>query len=390
MPDIDPYDLTDEELEKAFREAKAAMAVDAANEDTTVVEQTTVEDDTTETDEDTQVEVDGVEATENSEQPVAQDSNDNAETDDTKIEVDGTQPEQTEETNVVVKEVEQVAVKHKFKANGKEFEFTDDEIKKEFGKVFAKAMDYTQKTQALAPYKGMIAAIKEQNLTQEDLNLAIEVLKGDKKALAAIIKRTGVDALELDNEQVDNYRPNNYSWDNNAIELQEVFEDISKDPEYPITYHVVEKQWDSSSKEEFRKNPELIRALHIDVKNGMYDKVSPLAMKMKVLDGGRRSDIDYYIMAGQEYTQSIKAQEAAESRRIQELAKIEAANKAEQDRIAKAKAEQAKREQAQNSVEQKKAAALTTSKAGKKDVIDLLEDSDEAFEKWYKAKIENR
>ena len=390
MPDIDPYDLTDEELEKAFREAKAAMAVDAANEVDVEPTQVTTEETTVESDEDTQVEVDGTTETNNSEQPENQDSNSNAEVDDTQIEVEGTQPEQTVATEVEVDETKQVAVKHKFKANGQEFEFTEDEMKKEFGKVFAKAMDYTKKTQALAPYKGMIAAIKEQNLSQEDLNLAIDVLKGDKKALAAIIKRTGVDALELDNEQVENYRPNNYSWDQQAVDLQEVFEDISRDPEYPITYHVVEKQWDNASKEEFRKNPELIRALHIDVKNGMYDKVSPLAMKMKVLDGGRRSDIDYYIMAGQDYTQSLKAQEAAESQRVQAQLKAEAANKAEQDRIAKAKAEQAKREQAQNSVEQKKAAALTTSKAGSKNVIDLLEDSDEAFDKWYKTKIENR
>lgn len=383
---VDPYDLSDEELEIAFREAKQAEAVNAANESD--IGTTAVEVDTSTTD--GEIVVDTAEANINSEQPETdQDSNDNVIQDDTQIEVDGTQPEQTD-AEVDVKSVEQVVVKHKFKANGQEFEFTEDEIKDQFGKVFAKAMDYTKKTQALAPYKGMIATIKEQNLSQEDLNLAIDILKGDKKALAAIIKRTGADALELDNEQIENYQPNNYGWSNTAIELQEVFEDIGRDPEYPITYHVVEKQWDDVSKEEFRKNPKLIKALHVDIKSGMYDKVSPLATKMKVLDNGRLSDMDYYIMAGQEYNKTQKLEQDLELARKEAAAKAVAQAAAEQERIAKAKADQAKRLQAQNSVDQKKAAALPTSKAGKKDIIDLLDDSDEAYDKWYKEKIENR
>ena len=43
-------------------------------------------------------------------------------------------------------------------------------------------------------------------ISDNDLNLFADVLKGDKEAIATILKRTGVDALDLDVENV-NYAP---------------------------------------------------------------------------------------------------------------------------------------------------------------------------------------
>ena len=57
---------------------------------------------------------------------------------------------------------------------------------------------------------------------------------------------------------------------------------------------------------------------------------------------------------------------------------------AERDRISKAKAEQAKRDSAQDAVAKRKAAAPTTTRADKKTVIDYLDENDEDYEAWYK------
>ena len=366
------YDMSDEDLEKAFEAAKAGLT----NDDNSSDENKTATEDTVEFDESA-----------TAEQSTAVDSDDNVtiETDEVTNE---TQPEQTPEVTEVVEEKPQVVTKRKYKANGQEFEFTEEEIFNEFGKVFGQAMDYTKKMQAIAPYKSMIATAKEQGLTQEDLNLAIEVLKGDKNAIASVLKRTGVDALDLDVDGNDTYQPKNYGRDDTSLRIQEIYEDISKDPEYQVTYHVVEKQWDDKSRVEFKRNPDLIKGLHIDVKTGVYDKVSPMAMKLKILDGSRLSDVDYYIEAGKQYYGQLAAseQQAKAEAETRVKAEKEATNKANEDkiRLEKAKVEAQKRNDVQASADKRKAAAPTTSRADKKSVVDYLDESDEKFEDWYK------
>ena len=74
-------------------------------------------------------------------------------------------------------------VVRKFKANGQDFEFSDEEILDQFETVFGKAMDYTQKMQKIAPYRKMISALEQEGVTHDALNLALDALKGDKGAM---------------------------------------------------------------------------------------------------------------------------------------------------------------------------------------------------------------
>jgi membrane protein involved in colicin uptake len=131
------------------------------------------------------------------------------------------------------------------------------------------------------------------------------------------------------------------------------------------------------------KNPEMIRQLHIDVKNGMFDTIAPRANKLKVYDGGSKSDLDYYKMAAKQY---FEEQADAEARQqAQEVAAQEAAErKAEQDRLAKVKADQERRKATKQASKKRKAAAPTRKAAGTKKAVDYLDDSDEAFEEWYR------
>ena len=82
---------------------------------------------------------------------------------------------------------------HKFKANGKEYEITEDEMRQQFPKIFGQAMNYTQKMQSLSPWRKTIDAMEQAKIKHEDVNLLIDVLKGDKAALASVIKKVGVD-----------------------------------------------------------------------------------------------------------------------------------------------------------------------------------------------------
>lgn len=246
---------------------------------------------------------------------------------------------------------------HKVKANGMDFEFTTDELIK----LAPKAMDYTKKMQEIAPWRKTISAMKEQGIGEQDVNLMIDVLKGDKNAIAEVLKRTGVDALELDTDGKDAYLPNQYGKDETLQEIEAIVAEISVDPEYVRTEAVVDKQWDSRSRQTMAQNPSMIRGLHADIKSGTYDKVAPMALKLKSLDEGKLSDIEYYIEAGRQYFAQASKTTAPAAQRQQE-----------QQRDIKEMADK------------RKAATPSKTGSGKRDVINYLDDNDEDFADWYK------
>lgn len=365
MTEEQMWNMSDEELEKMFLDAKA----DVQSPDVEIEEDL---EQPVEASDDNGTEI--VELDDGTEEPVEDKEVDEPAEDDTDEPTEDPEDDKIEE----VQEVQKV----KFKANGKEYEFTEDEIKAQFPKIFGQAMDYTKKTQAIKPWRKTIDAIEQAKLSHDDVNLMIDVLRGDKDAIAAVIKRTGVDALELDTEN-SRYVPKDYGRDENALAIKDVIDEISADKEYEVTHKVLSKDWDDNSFREMTKDPELIKQLHIDVKTGMFNKVQPIAEKMKVFDRGRQSDLDYYRMAAVEYFKEQedvqRRMDAVEQQRLAREAKL-----AKQAEVEKVREAQVKREKTVEKTEQRKAAAPTKSNAGTKKVVDYLDDSDEAYEEWYK------
>ncbi len=261
------------------------------------------------------------------------------------------------------------AKKHVFKARGQEYEFTEEEIMEQFPTVFGKAVDYTQKLQEIAPYRKMISALETEGISAEQLNVAIDALKGNKDALSFLMKEHQIDSLDLDPEEAQ-YQPNVYGKDEAQLAIEDVTRIISQDKEaYPLTVDVIDNQWDSASRRTFAGNPDLILGLHNDIKNGVFDKVMPRANKMRVLDGSAKSYIEYYILAGQQ----LQAEEAQNQGR-QEVDKL---NQKAQDAATEY-------DNASSEARRKRAASSTGTRADRKGVIDYLDDDDdEAFNAWY-------
>ena len=381
MTDEQMFNLSDEELERAFLEARA-------------------QDNSPETDIETEIGYDDSEETIDLEQPETDSDNDLVvdDTEDTEPEADseetestpdeGTEvaEEQTEEDDAeTVPEVTETPV-HKFKANGKEYTFTPEEMMSQFPKIFGQAMDYTKKTQALKPWRKTIDAIESANLSHDQINLMIDVFKGDKNAIAEVMRRTGVDALDLDTEN-NVYTPKDYGRDDTALAIKDIVDEISSDKEFSITQQILNKEWDDRSFSELTRDPELIKLLHIDVKSGTYDKVQPIAEKLKVFDRGRKSDLEYYKQAAGEYFREIDEVQRRE-RAMEEQRQLKEAKAARQAELERVRTTQAKQEAVKTQAVARKAAAPTKSNAGtKKSVTDYLDESDEAYDDWYKRNV---
>jgi len=367
------FDMSDEELSAAMAEERAELQspeTDLDPEVKTQTEQDGPEDEETFEEETEQPEEESADPEEGHDSETPEDEEVPVETDNT--DADNTETENDEVTQPKADEEKAEIKKYKYKANGQEFEFTQDEVVNQFGKVFGQAMNYTKKMQAIAPYRKMISALEDEGISEDDMNLMIDALKGNKDAVTNLVKRANVDVLDLDLDQETNYKPNSYGRDESELRLKEVIDDISSDKEFVITQNVVSEQWDDASRDVFAKDPELIKELHIDVQNGTFDKVSPLAMKMKVIDGGKHSDLEYYIEAGKQYhTQS----------RAAELQQIELERQKELESV---QVKQQQRTKVKEEAPRRKAATIPTRRTSTNKVTDYLDDSDEAFDEWYK------
>lgn len=381
----DLYDMDDEELEEAFRAAKEELASGVnsfeESEDTSDTEDYQ-EDDDNNTDEDTDEDQSSEEdENDGAEQPGDVQDSDTGVNDDDSTEDQPAGKESASDDQPAGDSEEDKSLKvRKFKADGKEYEFTQEEIDTQFPKIFAQAMNYTKKMQAIAPWRKTIDAIEQAKLSHDDVNLMIDVLKGDKGAISEVLKRTGTDTLDLNPEEPA-YIPNDYGRDGRTLAIHDVLDSIKHDPEYAVTQRILNSDWDEASWNALASNPENIRLLHIDVKSGEYGILQPRAEKLKVLDGYRRTDLEYYMEAARSYYQE-KATLEAQQRNAQELtARTEAAV---QQRIADAKAQGQQRTAAQQASKQRKAAAPSAPRAAAPKVVDYLDASDEEFEEWYK------
>ena len=380
MLDNEINELSDAELEAAFKAAKAEAGVPVTIEDTLVDDV----DDNDEVDELEQPDVDSdddTSANKEDEEEVEEDSETEEDNLDEGAKADKEQPKATEDkSDEVVQPTQEIL---KVKANGQEYEFTLDEMKSQFGSIFAKAQDYTKKTQALKEYRKTIDIVQNAGLSDNDLNLFADVLKGDKDAIAAVLKRTGVDALDLDVENV-NYAPKNYGRNDTELAIKDIVDDISADKEYVITHNILEKQWDSKSREKFIEDPNMIKGLHIDVKSGLYDKLNPIMQKLKIYDGNSKSDLEYYFMAHDQYMGSQR--EASSKAEKAELARIEnQAKETEATKVNTVKAKIAQQVATKEASVKRKAAAPTKKAAGTSKINYLNDDpSDDEVEEWFK------
>jgi chemotaxis protein histidine kinase CheA len=209
MNEDDLYNLSDEELEVAFKAAQAeenSPETELEEKDTSAENEQEQEQEeefeetydeegnliTSKSDEDEDADKENLEEETESEDSSEESTEEVEDEDKTSDESEKTSDEEEEDDSEKTdkeKDKEQPAQSYKFKANGKDYDFSTDEIVDQFPKIFGQAMDYTKKMQAIKPWRKTIDAIEGAKLNHDDINLMIDVLKGDKTAITEVLKR---------------------------------------------------------------------------------------------------------------------------------------------------------------------------------------------------------
>lgn len=246
---------------------------------------------------------------------------------------------------------------YKIKADGKEFEFTTDELVK----LAPKAMNYTRKMQQIAPFRKMIAAIEENGISEQEINQFIEMRNGNTVAIGNFLKNKNINTSSVDevsDEEVNDYRAKSYGRE--PTKLDDIDFNL-KSSEYYGKLTKFVSTLDDKSKEIIRNQPDTLNVLVNEMNSGYFDRINSLAEKKALLDGDQKSKLEYYIISANELYEK--------DRKELELQQQQTINKQKMDSRSKASI-----------------SGKGTISNKPKRVIEQIEDiSEDDFEAWYNS-----
>ena len=180
-----------------------------------------------------------------------------------------------------------------FKANGATMQVKSPEDIVRLMQMGAGAQKQMAK---LKPNLKLIKMLENNNLLDERrLNNLIDLSKNDSKAIAKLVKDSGVDPEEIDIENANTYQPNNYTVTDSEYELDQILDSIKHTETFDKTIDVLTSEWDDKSKTFVSENPNVIKVINDHMLNGVYDKVNAVMQQEKAL--GKLSgvtDVDAY------------------------------------------------------------------------------------------------
>lgn len=204
-----------------------------------------------------------------------------------------------------------------FKANGKELKVdsVDDAIQ-----LMQMGANYSKKMAALKPKVKLLKMLENNDLLDESkLSFYIDVSKGNKEAVATLLKQLEVDPLEVDLDKSEDYTPGTYNVSDNEVEVSRILDEIKDTPTYNRTLGVVSNKWDESSRSLLVQNPVLIKVINDHMESGVFDKITSEIERERMLgrlDGV--SDLEAYKVIGDKlYSQPSAQPEQQEGKVVQ-------------------------------------------------------------------------
>lgn len=184
-----------------------------------------------------------------------------------------------------------------FKANGRDISVgnVDDAIA-----LMQMGANYNKKMAALKPNLKLMKLLENNGLmSEENIGFLIDLSKKNPAAINKLVKDSGIDPLDLNDEQASAYQKPKYAVDDREIELDTVLDEIQDSPTYTRTLDIVSSKWDGASKQVVATSPQLIKLINDHVSRGIYDVIAKEMESERMfgrLDG--LSDIEAYRKVG--------------------------------------------------------------------------------------------
>lgn len=228
----------------------------------------------------------------------------NQEVETTEEEVIESNEESTEEITEEQTEVEEEVVEEEvdyrkayeellntpIKADGTEITLKN---KEELISLAQKGVNYTRKTQELAKDRKLVESIREANISNDDLNMLIDVYKGNKEAIKSLVKKHNIEIDSYEDEE-SKYVPGNNIVSDVEVDMLDIVDEIKRSPHQQKISNIINNDWDRDSVELLRKDPSLLRGLFEEVSGGRFDEIQKIVAYEKIFDKNHIPDIVRY------------------------------------------------------------------------------------------------
>jgi hypothetical protein len=199
-----------------------------------------------------------------------------------------------------------------FKANGREFKPKSIEDLKNLARM---GIDYSKNMHSLKPARKILKLLQNNELLDEEkLNHLIDISKGDSGAITKLIKDSEIDPMEIDLEEAEAYKPNNYTVTDAEVELEPLLDKIRQSAHGEKTLAVFAEEWDDASAALAAQNPRIVSVIHDHVETGVYDKIMDEVLYQRTLgnlDGV--PDFDAYKLIGNQLEANGKFEAKSQS-----------------------------------------------------------------------------
>lgn len=171
------------------------------------------------------------------------------------------------------------------RADGRDFTIKSSE---DLRNLVSKGLDYTQKTQQIAPYRKTLAFLRDNNaLDDTKLSYMVDLINKDEKAVKQLIremtaepKEEGKQKLELydlDPEQEDESQRYHFQNKNTITDEQlnfrETFDEVNASEGGNAFLNKINQKFDSSSLDYLYQNPHAIKLLYQADRAGQFDQI---------------------------------------------------------------------------------------------------------------------
>jgi len=144
-----------------------------------------------------------------------------------------------------------------------------------------KGIEYsTKEPESLQTEKQIIS---QAGITVDDLKLLVDAKNGDKTAIAKLAKSSGIDLLDTDNDDAENYVPK--FQPTVESDVNKVANEILRDEELTKTFKNVAQSVPVDFMDRVTSNANDLKIFAEHIKLGIAQEAIPAAMKMRLLNG---------------------------------------------------------------------------------------------------------
>lgn len=184
-----------------------------------------------------------------------------------------------------------------FKANGVEMQITDPN---EAIALMQKGLNYTAKMQSLAEPRRLHKMLSDAGVAEESkLAYLIDLHNKRPEAIAKLVRDSGVDLYQIDEDKVNQYSPVSSAPSSNAIVLEDAVAEAQATPEGQRAVQIVGSVWDEDSCRAVGANPQLLKDLTNHIRTGVFDKINQVVQVERAKGNlGQLTDIDAFWQVG--------------------------------------------------------------------------------------------